>query len=192
MLELPRLLLRPQSLDRVGRGTLPISAHAASVAILDPIAGQVLGEVLPARKRPWLRWFLPPTWTVCENEDRSLVFTLSRTWLGAEWTIIDSEPRHVGTVLNMPGRSPSLALYIADRRGSLLAREDTGCLARFEESTAKFVSPTGIELAALEFRDGERELSFAETTESNPFGRMLLLAAALVCSPLSVRERSRG
>jgi hypothetical protein len=111
---------------------------------------------------------------------------LRRSWRwSAEWTVHDSEGRLVGAIVETASplrglwssRSTLPALRIEDCFGRRLAK----FAVKNPEAAGLFTTPDNIELAWLNRRDGETELTFADAARDNPFTRMLLLAASLAC-----------
>jgi hypothetical protein len=167
MVDLPSLRIRPR-----GQSAATPLQISAQLNIIDPTSEATIGEVGPATNPPaWMRWFLPTILQVREGPDRSLVFSLKRSWrLSPEWLVFDAEQRHIGTIEQARGSNTT---RIHDSQGRCLAQLGAGC--------GEVVGLEGTELATLRRQHGEIELSFAESGELNPFRRMLVLAAVLVC-----------
>jgi hypothetical protein len=164
------------------------------VTIVDAANGNCVGSLEGAHRRPsWFSWLLPSAWEVVETDDRSLVFTLRRSWrFSAEWCVRDSEGKRVGSVLEKAGRLTPFRMCLTDVPRRAVERlyetriEDSWgrCVAHLrteDGGTALFVTPNGAELGSLSRQVEETQLTFAEAVAADPFTRMLLLAAALVC-----------
>jgi hypothetical protein len=139
--------------------------------IVDPDTGVPLGIARRNAPMPaWLSWLLGPGLAVHETEDESLLFTIRRTWrLGDRWEVRDADEHPVGSV-----RPP----FMYDQFGR--------CLAVMENRTPvapiHFRTAQEHQLATLERRDTEVRLEFTPVLDGQPFVKMLVLAAALVCT----------
>jgi hypothetical protein len=154
MLEHATLLLRPPDASAVQ-------------TVVDPTTGAPLGFV---RRRPggvWERWFGGGVLDVREQEDASLLCTIRRGWLRPQCRLVyDADGLGVGMVL---GRR------LEDRHGRLVAVRRPDAFGRGDV----FRDPAGAPLATLRpGRDG-LAVAFTEAATTDPFTRMLVLAAAL-------------
>lgn len=154
MLEQPSLLLCP---------------HDASPrrAIVDATSGTPLGSArrLPAARRPWWAQLGRAVLAVHEHEDDPLVFTVRRCWSLLPWhEVRDAEGRPVGYLLH--GRVENCY----GRRLAVLEREAGGAVFRGRGGDA---------LARLSEDGAGLHVAFSPEVESDPFFKMLLLAAAL-------------
>jgi hypothetical protein len=163
MLEQRVLLLRPP--DPSGRRL-----------ITDPATGAPLGFArrhCPTGSRWWQR--LRPVLAVHEHEDEPLVFTVRRCWtLLPVREVREAEGRRIGLLqgtLIQDGFGQNLAvrLWGPDRKRTV------------------YRGPDGLDLAELAPGASGLCLTFPEALDSDPFLKMLLLAAAL-----SLEETRRG
>ena len=149
MLEHATLLLRPPDASRVQ-------------AVVDAETGAALGF---ARNRPaggWGRWLGGATLEVHEQQDASLLCTIRRGWLRRGCRLVyDADERGVGLVR---GRR------LEDRHGRLVAAGGPDGVFR---------DPDGRPLATLRAGAGGLTVAFTEGAATDPFARMLVLAAAL-------------
>ena len=160
----------------------PLSGRGRPVRIsdiLDAETGTVLGAVYRLVPAPaWRRWLSPTTLSVHEADDEPLVFTLRASWPFARWWEVADADGHVVGTLHPPGsvRSDRPGRYgvIHGRHGQAIAvwRAEPDGLHSFRD-------PAGTELAREGPAAGGRGLTFAEQADSDPFTRMLLLAAVV-------------
>ena len=136
-------------------------------AVADPATGAPLGFTRRQPAGPWQRWFGGGVLEVHEHEDASLLCTIRRGWLRPHCRLVcDADGQGVGVVR---GRR------LEDRHGRLVAVRgpDAG------GAGAVFRDPAGLAVATLRpGRDG-LAVCFAEAAATNPFTRMLVLAASL-------------
>jgi hypothetical protein len=158
MLEHRVLLVRSRTLSP----TAPIPGPGVQ-AILDGESGALLGyarwEVEPSPW--WRRMFTRGVVAVHEEEDEPLLFTIRRAWgLIPRREVCDADGQPVGTLL---GR------LLHDRYGRQLAALENGVFRASDQHSLAELSSTP---------DGLR-LTFGEEIASEPFVKMLFLAAAL-------------
>ncbi len=152
MLETRVLLLRPTVV-----GQPRVIAGAAD--------GQPVGFAVCVSRPGWWDRTFGPVLCVHEQEDRPLLFTASPCWWRwSQWEVLDAEGERVGYV-----RKRS----IRDRDGVLYAYPSS------DGDTIVYRCVNGETLAATRLTREGVELSFAKVVESDPFAKMLLLAAAL-------------
>lgn len=173
MLEQTSLLLRPW----VPRAQLPWVPPDVTPArwirvIVHPATSQRLGF---AALRSWPRlWFWLGTRTiqVLENDDACLLMALHRPWgIFRMWQVRDAEENPVGTMYRETLLNPYGARLAAMKCG-LAARENV-------------LLSAGVELGSWQRGvEGDTVFHFGQGLESNPFARMMALAAALVVPPL--------
>ena len=132
---------------------------------------QLLGfaERLDRGARHW-RWAAYPILAIHEAEDEPLLFTIHRLW-GWRSTLEarDADGLRVGTIR---------LGFVWDRHGNGLARLVSGT------DGTQFRGAGGEELGTLRQETDSLLLSFAPVLDSDPFAKMLLLAAALTVGPL--------
>jgi hypothetical protein len=162
MLESSCLLLQPWVAAPLGGAT----NQCWSRSIFDPASGKQLGLAQLSWRRS-LAWFRRPEITVVESPDESLLFTLDRQLLPPRsWYLHDADGAWVGTVSRRQirfhsGRPLAWVEPLAGGSGEC------------------YRNPEGRELAVLRIVGPDRQLTFADWLDGNPFLRMLLLATAL-------------
>jgi hypothetical protein len=131
-----------------------------SSAIEDPGTGTPLGSVRPTARRGWLP--LPPVLEVREADDAPLVFTVRRAWSFApRFEVRDAEGRPIGQLAGP---------MVADGGGRTVA---------LLGGDGAFRSRDGTMLARVRRARHGTEIHFADAPGTDPFARMLLLAAVL-------------
>ncbi len=130
-------------------------------------ANAALGFVRVVRGPAWLGCG-PHRLDVCETEDAALLLSIEHGWFGfGHWQVLDAERCRVGAVV---GR------HLLDEQG--------GCFATLwhEGAAASAIRDRhGKTLARLEpAADGTETLRFADDLATNPFLRMVLLAACIL------------
>jgi hypothetical protein len=116
-------------------------------------------------------WAPRPRFEVREGDDHSLLFLVSpRSWLSPRWVVHDADFELVGTLIRRSGRS----IQALCRTGLPLG-EVTWLPAM---TGAKGVSPHGAWLCNIDRHTSEARIAFA--TQTDPFSRMIFLAATLV------------
>lgn len=109
----------------------------------------------------WFHQLLPSWLDVFETEDASHLCSVEAPWLWRRgWRVRDAEERLVGRVWGD---------WLHDDGGELLGRFEHG----------KLLSMAGLELGGFARVEGVCTVQFQPALEGNPFGRMLLLAAAV-------------
>jgi hypothetical protein len=127
--------------------------------------GQPVGFAVWLHHPGWWNRILGPVLCVHEHEDQPLLFTAQPCWW--RWSqreVLDAEGERVGFV----------------RKGSIKDRYNLlyAC-SRPDGDEIVYQCVNGEVLAAMRFTPAGVELSFANVVESDPFAKMLLLAAAL-------------
>lgn len=144
------------------RGSLLIRDAGAdgSRPIEDMATGARLGTAKPAES--WTRWLpLHPALEVREEGDSPLVFTVHRRWLPfPRQQVRDAEGRTVGSLVGARVGGHGFRRAVLGRDGAF--RRDDGTVA-----------------ARITREKGGIALSFDAERATDPFERMLLLAAAL-------------
>jgi hypothetical protein len=169
MVELPGLLIGPWGWQQSqalpgweGAGWGRLLADAATAA--------PLGFVRAGRLGIW-PWLTPHELEICETEDASLLMTLQHPWLGfGRWHIVDAEKRRLGSVL-LP--------HVLDADGLRLATVQNGAA-----HSRLFRRASGEVCATFETQSGgELLLRFTAEAPADPYGRMVVLGAALALAP---------
>jgi hypothetical protein len=164
MLENGALLLLPGD-------ALPLEASVARESVrtvCDALTGEPVGFAVWRKQRSgWLaRWLLRPVLAVHEMDDAPLLFTIHQLWgLAPTWEVRDAEGFVLGVLVGSA---------LKDHYGRTLAvcfRVQDGTQVRDAE---------GRTLLSLTDTPGGKKLTFAPEVETNPFLKMLLVAAALV------------
>ena len=150
-------------------GSLLIGPAGASAAraVHDAGSGVPVGFVCrrASASRPWWAWLAAPVLEVHEQEDAPLVFTVRRRWLRRQCEVRDADGRLVGWLMGP---------VVGNRHGRRLA-----VLERTTAGRGVWHGPDGQELGRLESDGGRLCVTFAPAAASDPFLKMLLLAAAL-------------
>ena len=182
MLECSALLIRP-----AGPEEAPLLAQRAKRdavrirEIVDLHSWRVVGVAyrVNARSR-WRRWGQGPVIEVHESDDEPLLFTIHRLgWFSEAAEVRDADGRAIGLVRGLtragagPDRLP--AGLVIDSSGCTIALFFRRSGSRCEEGG--FMSTDGVELAGAGHRPEGITLTFAESIGTQPFLRMLLLAA---------------
>lgn len=158
MLEHHVLLVRSRTPSPASETPLPTEQ-----AIVDGDSGAALGYARwETEPTPWWRrMFGRGVLAVHEQEDEPLLFTIRRGWgFIPRREVCDADGQPVGTLL---GR------LVNDRYGRALAALENGVFRDANQHALAELSPTA---------DGLR-LTFGDEIASEPFVKMLLLAAAL-------------
>lgn len=151
MLEAPALLIRPR-------------APSGVRAILDAATRKPLGHARPGQ-RPWWRCLSSKPLEVREHEEEPLLFTVRRAWgRPPRQEVLDADGVPVGLVR---GR------FLYDGWGRCVAAAEDGPDGR------TFRDGDGRPLARLTRRADGVAVDFDEAVASEPFAKMVLLAAAL-------------
>jgi hypothetical protein len=153
--------------------------------ILDPDTLRSLGHVRVAPPPwPWFPQVGLPSLRVCEGEDDSLVFTLERLWPVPLWIVRDADGKRVGHLHWVPAMR--LRFRAASGRTATAVRgtaiESTSAV---DSSTRnglrhRFANRDGQDWGNLRRCDDGWRLEFGAELQDEPFGKMLVLAAALV------------
>jgi hypothetical protein len=160
MLEQPSLLIGPWN-PSAGAAVRPLYAAG------DAAVGFVRQTPLKAPR--WLQWLERRQLEVYETPDGSLVFALRRGWgWPAGWHILDAEDRHIGT---LRGRA------LLDGFGHFLGAVEPPDW----KGGGRFLAQQGRVLGHYAREAEGTRVTFAMALEGNPFARMLLLGALLVC-----------
>ena len=143
------------------RARLRVREAGRASVVEDADTGVFQGTARPVMLPPW--WLPVRTAReVREAGDAPLVFTIRRAWsLLPRLEVHDAEGRLVGSLV---GR------VVSDRNG---------CQVATAGADGAFRSPDGSVLARVARARADVEISFAEETATDPFLRMLLLAAVL-------------
>lgn len=136
-------------------------------AIVDGASGKPVGFARPRPdvERGWLGSLLGPLLSIHEQEEEPLVFTMRRCVL--RWTqqeVRDAEEERVGFVTRSAIRDRNHFLY---------------AITRPSAEGGVYQCINGAILAAMRRTPAGFELAFAEVIETDPFAKMLLLAATL-------------
>lgn len=143
---------------------LLIRDGAKTRPIVDAASAAPLGFARWARPRSW--WQRGPLLEVREQQDSPLLFTVQRSWFPERsFQVRDAEGRVVGSVIG---------LYVKDRRGQRVARLCP------EGDGGVFKNGLNRELASWSIKTAGRELRFRDEVWTEPFIKMLLLAAVLI------------
>lgn len=115
----------------------------------------------------WFGCLSRPQIEVCESEDESLIFTVSRTWgFGSGWLVCDADGQKIGTLRGC---------IVHDRSGHQLA-----VLEQSQETAqGRWVAADGEELGSFAADQQGILATFAPRVETDPFTKMLLLATLL-------------
>jgi len=113
-----------------------------------------------------LGWLFPPVLEVCETEDESLLCSLRPGWRFGSCKVRDADGHIVG---RLRGQA------ILDQFNQLFATIKAGQPG----GKARFVAPDGTELGYVAFSPEGSCLTFGPAIQSNPFAKMMLLAAVL-------------
>lgn len=175
MLESARLMLRPW-VASPSPGAAPV-IETWTCSILDVAAQAPLGfaRLQTGAGLPWLGWFSRSIMELRETEDESLLAMLHQSWFTATtWQVSEADGHNVGWIRRM-----SLQDLYGRRFATLLPAQPA--------QPQQFVAPNGDELGTLQGVAEGTLLTFDLSLENNPFGKMMLLAAAL-CGQLPIRK----
>jgi hypothetical protein len=177
MLERPGLLLSPWTL---ATPELPPVVHdkprrgRARVRLIRDLAtGEGLGFARwsGGSSSPLFSWLSRQEIEVFENEDASHLLTLVRPWgISRAWDVLDAEGRRIGKVFR------NVVLESYGRRLATLQPSARYAVRRFEAAR-------DTDLAVLEAQaESGSALRFSQALQDEPFSKMVLLGAALLCS----------
>ena len=174
MLELQALRLMPwTSVRPVDVAAWPAPGRVRLVRAQETDA--VLGFVHAVREPAWLGCG-PGRLEVCETLDASLLMSIEHGWFAfGHWQVMDAERCRVGGIV---GR------HLLDEQGGRFATllQEGAAVSAIRDRLGKVLAR--LETAA----DGGALLRFAEDLGTNPFLRMLLLAACIL-SPTRAQGR---
>lgn len=184
MLESDRLILRPWALapktrrfahvrDERGRRTRAIidtaTRHALGFASWRP------GALVRGVTRPWIE--------VYETEDASFVFAARRRWWWpSPWDVTDADGRYLGAIRAIKAeRAGEHSAFVPRIAISDAMNHCATWVERSDVGAGEIVASSGAVLARMT-RAGlarETEVHFVPESNTNPFVRMLVLAALL-------------
>jgi hypothetical protein len=139
---------------------------AAAPRELRGAGGVAVGEARPTGRRGWWPWSPVVLLTVHETHDCPLLCTLVRRgWLSPVIEVQDADDRTVGTIDGDALRDRFGCVWArvsaAGGHGEVRHEVSGRCLAEWQE-------------------EGGRQLRFRPDVQTDPFAKMLILAAALV------------
>ena len=130
------------------------------------IVGSIHGFV------PQWTWLRRPRFEIREGDDLSFLFSVSpRSWRPGRWWVNDADEQLLGTLIRSSGQRSIQAFS----RAGLPVGELSWLPAK---TSAKALSPRGICLVDIDRLGTGARITF--TTQTDPFSRMVFLAATLV------------
>jgi hypothetical protein len=171
MLESSTLLLLPWAGGRQRRGGGPGAGPAPTREIRDADSTGILGFACRRLDSPgaWFSWLARPALDVYarEEEDTSLLFTLYCPWFWTRvWEVYDADEHLVGTLRGN---------LVLDSIGSILATVERGA----GTGGFHFRGHAGYGPTSLTQTEAGVRMAFAPEIASDPFAKMMLLAAGL-------------
>ncbi len=173
-------------------GSRSVYAAVPLIRIYESPSGAPLGLARVMQGRSfWPSWWAGLDFDINEGEDEALLFTSRWSWfLTSFWNVLDAEGRRIGKVA--PAARQGLRLKRVDpgseipfqggTSGRVLELQGVWTFAPDARGTSRAMATTasGAELGQFEYAGQRTRLTFSKIVEADPFGKMLLVAAALV------------
>jgi hypothetical protein len=180
MLEAKSLLLKPVP-TLAGPSAPPHPAGRKTIEIFDAAGDVRVGSVFELAPRLQISWLAARALAVYETEDLSLVFSVRRgRLLPLSWTVKDAYDKRVGSLIQVA----DLLLYLRANRGApdgkrsaTLSQVTNGASGQW---TGRFIGRSGHELASLTVAGEGTLLNFGCRLETEPFTKMMILAATVI------------